>query len=95
MQRGSARQQDDPTLITGRASSTTPRRRSWASYQHGVLLRSGKDEIRSGGLTILERPDGKRHLEANARVISRMQPKAAVAGKVPATVESRAGNGLR
>jgi LPS export ABC transporter protein LptC/lipopolysaccharide transport protein LptA len=81
---------DDPTIITAGEFDYTAKTKL-ASYQHGVLLRSGKDEIRSGGLTIIERPDGKRHLEANARVISRMQPKAATAGKVPATVESRAG----
>lgn len=81
---------DDPTLITAGEFDYTAKTKL-AAYQHGVLLRSGKDEIRSGALTILERPDGKRHLEANARVISRMQPKAAVAGKIPATVESRAG----
>jgi LPS export ABC transporter protein LptC/lipopolysaccharide transport protein LptA len=80
---------DDPTLITAGEFDYTAKTKL-AAYQHGVLLRSGKDEIRSGGLTILERPDGKRHLEASGRVISRMQPKAASAGKAPATVESRA-----
>ena len=81
---------DDPTIITSGEFDYTAKTKL-ASYQHGVLLRSGKDEIRAGGLTILERPDGKRRLEASARVISRMQPKAASAGKTPATLESRAG----
>jgi LPS export ABC transporter protein LptC/lipopolysaccharide transport protein LptA len=80
---------DDPTLITAGEFDYTAKTKL-ASYQHGALLRSGKDEIRAGGITIRERPDGKRRLEASARVISRMQPKAASAGKAPAVVESRA-----
>ena len=80
---------DDPTLITAGEFDYTAKTKV-ASYLHGVLLRSGKDEIRSGGLAIIERPDGKRRLEASGRVISRMQPKAASGGKTPATVESRA-----
>jgi lipopolysaccharide export system protein LptA len=80
---------DEPTLITaGRLDYTA--RTKLAAYEHDVLLRSAKDEIRAGGIKIQERPDGKRRLEASGRVISRMQPKAPAAGKVPATVEARA-----
>jgi lipopolysaccharide transport protein LptA len=82
---------DDPTLITAGQFDYTAKTKV-ANYEHGVLLRSGKDEIRSGGLTIRERPDGKRRLEARARVVSRMQPKAVTAGTVPATLEARAGD---
>jgi LPS export ABC transporter protein LptC/lipopolysaccharide transport protein LptA len=80
---------DDPTLITAGQFDYTAKTKV-AAYEHDVLLRSGKDEIRSGGLTIRERPDGKRRLEARGRVVSRMQPKAAAAGTVPATLEARA-----
>ena len=90
VQAGLLGSKDDPTLITAGLFDYTAKTKL-ASYQHGVLLRSGKDEIRAGGIDILERPDGKRRLEASARVISRMQPKAAADGKTPATVESRAG----
>ena len=90
VQAGLLGSKDDPTLITAGLFDYTAKTKL-ASYQHGVLLRSGKDEIRAGGINIVERPDGKRRLEANARVISRMQPKAAADGKTPATVESRAG----
>lgn len=82
---------DDPTLITAGQFDYTAKTKV-AVYEHGVLLRSGKDEIRSGGLTIRERPDGKRRLEAHGRVVSRMQPKAVTAGTVPATLEARAGD---
>jgi LPS export ABC transporter protein LptC/lipopolysaccharide transport protein LptA len=82
---------DAPTVITAGLFDYTAKTRT-ARYQHGTLLRSGRDEIRAGGLTIAERPDGKRRLEATARVISRMQPKGATAGKTPAVVEARAGD---
>ena len=83
---------DNPTQITaGRFDYTAGTK--VAAYEHDVLLRSGKDEIRSGTLTIQERPDGKRKLVARQRVVSRMQPKAATAGgAVPATLEARAGD---
>lgn len=82
---------DDPTLITAGQFDYTAATKV-AAYLHDVLLRSGKDEIRAGGLTIRERADGKRRLEARDRVMSRMQPKAATAGAAPAVVEARAGD---
>ena len=82
---------DDPTLITAGQFDYTAKTKL-ASYEHDVLLRSGKDEVRAGGIKILERPDGKRRLDATGRVVSRMQPKAASGEKVPATVEARAGD---
>jgi lipopolysaccharide transport protein LptA len=81
---------DDPTLITAGQFDYMAANKV-ATYQHDVLLRSGKDEIRAGGLTIRERPDGKRRLEARDRVMSRMQPKAATAAAAPAILEARAG----
>jgi lipopolysaccharide transport protein LptA/LPS export ABC transporter protein LptC len=82
---------EDPTLITAGQFDYTAGDKV-AAYKHDVLLRSGKDEIRSGALTIRERPDGKRRLEARDRVMSRMQPKAAAgAGAAPAVLEARAG----
>jgi LPS export ABC transporter protein LptC/lipopolysaccharide transport protein LptA len=80
---------DDPTLITAGQMDYTAKTKL-AAYEHDVLLRSGKDEIRSGSIRIQERPDGKRRLDASARVVSRMQPKATGSGKAPATVEARA-----
>jgi LPS export ABC transporter protein LptC/lipopolysaccharide transport protein LptA len=80
---------DDPTLVTAGQMDYTAKTKL-ASYQHGALLRSGKDEIRAGGLDIQERADGTRRLQASGRVISRMQPKADKPGATPATVESRA-----
>lgn len=82
---------DDPTLVTAGQFEYTSKAKL-ASYKQDALLRSGKDEIRAGGITIQERPDGKRRLDASARVVSRMQPKAASPGKPPATVEARAGD---
>jgi lipopolysaccharide transport protein LptA/LPS export ABC transporter protein LptC len=82
--------QDDPTLITAGQFDYVAATKV-AAYQHDVLLRSGKDEIRSGALTIREEGSGKRRLEARDRVLSRMQPKATTAGAVPATLEARAG----
>jgi lipopolysaccharide transport protein LptA len=80
---------DNPTLITAGQMDYTSKTKL-ARYQHGALLRSGKDEIRAGGLDIQEGADGKRRLQASGRVISRMQPKADKPGPSPATVESRA-----
>lgn len=78
-----------PTVITSGQFNYTAKTRT-ALYEHGTLLRSGRDEIRAGGLTITERPDGTRRLAATARVVTRMQPKAAAGGKAPETVEAQA-----
>lgn len=80
---------NEPTLVTAGRFDYTAKTRL-AAYEHDVLLRSGKDEVRAGALKIQERADGKRTLVAAGRVISRMQPKARTAGKIPATLEARA-----
>src|SRR5262249_25739405 len=80
---------EEPTVITSGTLDYTAKTKR-ARYERGTLLRSGKDEIRAGGITIEERPDGKRRLDATARVTTRMQPKGASAGQTPATVEARA-----
>ena len=82
---------EEPTVITSGLLDYTAKNKR-AHYERDALLRSGKDEIRAGGITVEERPDGKRRLQATARVTSRMQPKGASAGKTPATVEARAGD---
>jgi LPS export ABC transporter protein LptC/lipopolysaccharide transport protein LptA len=80
---------EDPTIVTAGLLEYTDRNKL-ASYQHGALLRSGKDEVRASAIDIQELPGGKRRLEAKGKVISRMQPKADKPGEGPATVESRA-----
>jgi lipopolysaccharide transport protein LptA len=80
---------EEPTVITSGLLDYTAKTKR-AHYERDALLRSGKDEIRAGGITIEERPDGKRRLHATARVSARMQPKNAAGGKAPATVEARA-----
>jgi LPS export ABC transporter protein LptC/lipopolysaccharide transport protein LptA len=61
-----------------------------AHYKEQALLRAGKDEVRAAELRLHEGADGKRRLEAEGGVVSRMQPKEAPGGKAPAVVEGRA-----
>jgi lipopolysaccharide transport protein LptA len=80
---------ENPTVITAGSFDYTARTKR-AVYEDGALLRSGKDEIRAGGITITEGAGGKRTLEASGRVVARMQPKGEGATRAPAVVEARA-----
>ena len=81
---------DDPTLITAGEFDYTAKTKL-ASYQHGVLLRSGKDEIRSGGLTIHRAPRRQAPPRGQRPCHLPDAAQGGEAGKIPATVESRAG----
>ncbi|HET7747627.1 MAG TPA: LptA/OstA family protein [Vicinamibacteria bacterium] len=81
---------DEPSVMTAGIFEYTEATRT-AVYRAKALLRSGKDEVQAEEIRIVELPGGKRRLEAEKGVVSRMQP-AASAGKArPAPVEGRAG----
>jgi lipopolysaccharide transport protein LptA len=78
-----------PTLLSSRFFEYKAQGKV-AHYKEQALLRAGKDEVRAEQIRLHEAADGKRRLEAEGGVVSRMQPKAEEAGKTPALVEGRA-----
>jgi LPS export ABC transporter protein LptC/lipopolysaccharide transport protein LptA len=81
---------EEPAIMTSRffdyeASSQTAR------YREEALLRSGKDEIRAREIRVREADEGKRRLEAEGGVVSRLHPRDPNPGAKPAAmVEGRA-----
>jgi lipopolysaccharide transport protein LptA len=77
-----------PTQLSSRFFEYTAKDHT-ARYKEQALLRAGKDEVRAEEIRLREEADGKRRLEAEGSVVSRMQPKPEGA-KAPALVEGRA-----
>lgn len=79
-----------PVLVTSRFFEYEAKARS-ARYRENALLRSGRDEVRSGEIRLQEEADGARRLEASGGLAFLLHPReAAPAGKKPAWVEGRA-----
>lgn len=64
----------EPTVVAASTFNYTSRTKV-AVYQQDAILRSGRDEVRAAQIRIQEKADGKRRLEAESRVVMRMQPK--------------------
>jgi lipopolysaccharide transport protein LptA len=82
-------QAGQPTLLSADSIDHVSKTRTTV-YDGSALLRSGKDEVRARRLTIREDAQGRRQLEADEQVFSRMQPAARAGGTLPAPVEARA-----
>jgi len=80
---------DEPAIMTSRFFDYTAQSRT-ARYREDALLRSGKDEIRAREIRVHEAGAGKRLLEAEGGVVSRLHPKDAGGAKPAAAVEGRA-----
>ncbi len=80
----------EPVLVTSRFFEYAASTRT-AHYRDDALLRSGRDEVRAALIKLTEAADGRRRLEGEGSVISRMHPSSKAAGpKKPAAVEGRA-----
>lgn len=81
---------DEPAIMTSRFFDYAAESRT-AKYREEALLRSGKDEIRASEIRVREAGEGKRRLEAEGGVVSRLHPKEEGAtGKPAAALEGRA-----
>ena len=81
---------EEPVLVTSRFFDYMAKTRT-AHYKEDALLRSGKDEVRAAEIRLTEATDGRRRLEAEGSVISRMQPTSKGTGpQKAANVEGRA-----
>ncbi len=80
----------EPTQIRSSTFEYTAKTKK-ARFSQDALLRAGKDEVRAAEIRLQERPDGRRRLEAESRVVTRMQPKAEGQAAQP-PVEARAGS---
>jgi lipopolysaccharide transport protein LptA len=78
---------EEPVLVTSRFFEYVAKTRT-AHYKEDALLRSGKDEVRAAEIRLTEAADGRRRLEGEGSVISRMQPTSGE--KKAAAVEGRA-----
>lgn len=87
---GGAAGGDQPTLITSRTLSYEARTRT-TLYDGAALMRSGRSEVRAERLRQVEDAQGRRRIEAEGGVSSRLQPGAGKAGgQEPALVEVKA-----
>jgi lipopolysaccharide transport protein LptA/LPS export ABC transporter protein LptC len=80
---------DEPAIMTSRFFDYAAESKT-AKYREDALLRSGKDEIRAREIRVHEAGEGKRLLEAEGAVVSRLHPKEPGGGKPAAPVEGRA-----
>jgi LPS export ABC transporter protein LptC/lipopolysaccharide transport protein LptA len=80
---------DEPAIMTSRFFDYAAESRT-AKYREEALLRSGKDEIRAREIRVHEGGEGKRLLEAEGGVVSRLHPKDQGGAKPAAPVEGRA-----
>jgi len=81
---------DEPAIMTSRFFDYTAETQT-AKYREEALLRAGKDEVRAREIRFQEAGDGKRRLEAEGGVVSRLHPKEqGTPGKPAAAVEGRA-----
>ncbi len=88
---GGAAGGDQPTLVSSRALSYEARTRT-TLYDGEALMRSGRSEVRSERLRQVEDAQGRRRIEAEGGVSSRLQPGTAAkaGGKEPELVEVKA-----
>lgn len=87
---GSGGEAGQPTLISARTLHHEARTRT-TLYEGEALMRSGRSELRAERLRQVEDAQGRRRVEAEAGVSSRLQPEAArPGGKAPALVEVKA-----
>jgi lipopolysaccharide transport protein LptA len=80
---------DEPAIMTSRFFDYAAETRT-AKYREEALLRAGKDEVRAREIRFQEAEDGKRRLEAEGGVVSRLHPKDQDGAKPAAAVEGRA-----
>jgi lipopolysaccharide transport protein LptA len=80
---------DEPAIMTCRFFDYAAESKT-AKYREDALLRSGKDEIRAREIRVREGGEGKRVLEAEGGVVSRLHPKDQGGAKPAAAVEGRA-----
>ena len=81
---------DEPAIMTSRFFDYAAATRT-GKYREEALLRSGKDEVRAREIRVQEAEEGKRRLEAEGGVVSRLHPKEqGSAGKPAAALEGRA-----
>ena len=81
---------DEPAIMTSRFFDYSADTQT-AKYREEALLRAGKDEVRAREIRFQEAGDGKRRLEAEGGVVSRLHPKEQGAPAKPAAaVEGRA-----
>jgi LPS export ABC transporter protein LptC/lipopolysaccharide transport protein LptA len=80
---------NEPAIMTSRFFDYAAGTRT-AKYREDALLRSGKDEIRAREIRVHEAGEGKRLLEAEGGVVSRLHPKDQGGAKPAAAVEGRA-----
>jgi LPS export ABC transporter protein LptC/lipopolysaccharide transport protein LptA len=80
---------DEPAIMTSRFFDYAAATKT-AKYREEALLRSGKDEVRAREIRVQEAGEGKRVLEAEGGVVSRLHPKGQQGGKPAAAVEGRA-----
>jgi len=81
---------DEPAIMTSRFFEYAAETKT-GKYREEALLRSGKDEIRAREIRVLEAGEGKRRLEAEGGVVSRLHPKEqGSTGKPAAALEGRA-----
>jgi LPS export ABC transporter protein LptC/lipopolysaccharide transport protein LptA len=81
---------DEPAIMTSRFFDYAAETQT-AKYREEALLRAGKDEVRAREIRFQEAGDGKRRLEAEGGVVSRLHPKdQGTTAKPAAAVEGRA-----
>jgi lipopolysaccharide transport protein LptA len=87
---GAAGTDQQPTLISSRSLTYEARTRT-TLYDGEALMRSGRSEVRAERLRQVEDAQGRRRIEAEGGVSSRLQPGAAKSGgKEPVLVEVEA-----